>query len=110
MTSDLAWSSALFRLSARQEGSSAGSGMGPKRRDVARGCTYCAEAEIYERHAVLTLDSDFSVYRKDRCRARTHPPGEGADSEITTHTRGRRPSVHAQRTGSPRLSQRWAKY
>jgi len=71
MTSDLAWSSALFRLSARQEGSSAGSGMGPKRRDVARGCTYCAEAEIYERHAVLTLDSDFSVYRKDRCRART---------------------------------------
>jgi predicted nucleic acid-binding protein len=22
-------------------------------------------AEIYERHAVLTLDSDFTVYRKD---------------------------------------------
>jgi len=39
-----------------------------------------------------------------------HPPGEGVDSEITTHTRGQRPSVHAQRTGSPRLSQRWAKY
>jgi hypothetical protein len=41
-------------------------------------------AEIYERHAVLTLDSDFSVYRKHgRIPARAHSPSGGARSTLT---------------------------
>jgi uncharacterized protein len=37
---------------------------------------YCADGRIYERHAVLTLDSDFSVYRKHGRvpLALIHPP------------------------------------
>jgi hypothetical protein len=36
-------------------------------------------AEIYERHVVLTLDSDFSVYRKHASSACAHPSGGGVD-------------------------------
>lgn len=46
-------------------------------------------AEIYERDVVLTLDSDFSVYRRHgRVSARAHPSGGRVDESITI-TRGR---------------------
>ena len=48
--------------------------------DVVRRRVYVRMAEIYQRHVVLTLESDFSAYRKHSRLPPTHSPGGRIDN------------------------------
>ena len=61
-------------------------------------------AEIYERHAVLTLDSDFSVSQARPSSAGTHSPGGAVDPSRGEEMSTMQPSVHFKTSNSKRAA------